>query len=306
MRAAAGSGRDGMAGMSAVVELADVRLLRPLLDVPRARLAATLGEAEQPWIEDPSNRDHRFLRSRAREVAAVSGVTGTAATFGIERAARDSEVAAVLAASAAVYPEGWASVDGKALLACGGDIGRRALAALLLCIGGNEYPPRGERLDRLYAAIVGGELGGGRTLAGCRIVPWRNLVMIVRETAAIGPDVPISGAGRYLWDGRFLLHVFGLKAAPELRLRSLGTAGWSAVAAVHKPLRDLPIPGAVRPSLPAIYDLEGVLAVPHLLYRRQGADPDSVRVVSASFRPRHLLAGAGFAVSPRLRGQIGR
>ena len=50
-------------------------------------------------------------------------------------------------------------------------------------------------------------------------------------------------------------------------------------------------------SLPALFDLDGVRAVPHLMCGRRGADPDSVRVVSAMFRPRHALAGPGFALS---------
>lgn len=303
MRAAAESGRDGMAGMSAVIELPDVRLLRPLLAIPRARLAATLDDEGQEWIEDPSNQDERFLRSLARAAAQAAGVDDAAAAFGGERAARDRDVAAVLASAAAIYPEGWASLDVSALCARGPEIGRRALAAVLLCIGANIYPPRGERLERLYDAVTGQRLAGGRTLAGCRIVPRRTGLLVVRETAAIGPNVPLAGAGRYGWDGRFVVRVFGRNIPPGLRLGRLGIDGWTAIAAAHKPLRALPIPAVVRPSLPAIYDLEGVLDVPHLMYRRQGADPDSVRVVSASFRPRHVLAGAGFAVVSTVQGQ---
>jgi hypothetical protein len=33
------------------------------------------------------------------------------------------------------------------------------------------------------------------------------------------------------------------------------------------------------------------------MYGRRGVDPDSVRIVSAMFRPRHALAGPGFAQS---------
>ena len=42
LRAAARSGPDGLAGISGVVETADLRILRPLLAVPHARLVATL------------------------------------------------------------------------------------------------------------------------------------------------------------------------------------------------------------------------------------------------------------------------
>ncbi|HEX9462583.1 MAG TPA: tRNA lysidine(34) synthetase TilS, partial [Alphaproteobacteria bacterium] len=255
----------------------------------------------------PSNRDRRFLRTVARDAAAgAPDAAATASSFGRGRAHRDGEIAAVLAAAVAVYPEGWAALDGARLSAAPPDIGRRALAQTLMCVSGNPYPPRGERLERIYDAIAGGALGAGRTLAGCRILERRDVVLIARETAAIGPDIHIAGPGRYLWDHRFVLDVAAAETTAGLILRGLGSSGWSAVAAKDKSLRALPIPPVVRTTLPAIYDLEGVRQVPHLMYRRQGADPDSVRVVSAGFRPRHVLAGAGFAVSPRLRGQIGR
>ena len=41
-------------------------LLRPLLDLPKARLVATLKAAKIPFAEDPSNRDPRFTRARLR------------------------------------------------------------------------------------------------------------------------------------------------------------------------------------------------------------------------------------------------
>jgi tRNA(Ile)-lysidine synthase len=44
----------------------DVFLVRPLLDLPKARLIATLKAAEIAYADDPSNRDPRFTRARLR------------------------------------------------------------------------------------------------------------------------------------------------------------------------------------------------------------------------------------------------
>ena len=41
-------------------------LVRPLLDIPKARLIATLQAAKIPFADDPSNRDPRFTRARLR------------------------------------------------------------------------------------------------------------------------------------------------------------------------------------------------------------------------------------------------
>jgi len=45
-----------------------IMLVRPLLDIPKARLVATLARAKIDFADDPSNRDPRFTRPRLREV----------------------------------------------------------------------------------------------------------------------------------------------------------------------------------------------------------------------------------------------
>ena len=43
-------------------------LVRPLLDIPKSRLIATLERAKIHYADDPSNRDPRFTRARLREL----------------------------------------------------------------------------------------------------------------------------------------------------------------------------------------------------------------------------------------------
>ncbi len=59
MRALSSSGPAGLAGMAVLHETPSVRLLRPLLFVPPARLRATLAAAGIGWEDDPSNADLR-------------------------------------------------------------------------------------------------------------------------------------------------------------------------------------------------------------------------------------------------------
>src|SRR5262249_17013473 len=66
IRRRAHSGPGGLAGMSAIRDLASCRLLRPLLGVARDRLAAFLDIEQQPFITDPSNLDPAFERGRLR------------------------------------------------------------------------------------------------------------------------------------------------------------------------------------------------------------------------------------------------
>ena len=67
MRLFRGSGLDGLAGIAPVTTpLPGLSLVRPLLDVGRAELAAVLAERGVTAVNDPSNRDTTFLRPRLR------------------------------------------------------------------------------------------------------------------------------------------------------------------------------------------------------------------------------------------------
>jgi tRNA(Ile)-lysidine synthase len=64
----------GVTGLGAMARLAappvngdgQIKLLRPLLDIPKSRLIATLKVEKIPFADDPSNRDPRFTRARLR------------------------------------------------------------------------------------------------------------------------------------------------------------------------------------------------------------------------------------------------
>jgi len=68
-RIARGSGIGGLAGIRRRRERDGIVLLRPLLDVAKTRLVATLRQGRISFADDPSNRDPRFLRARLRELA---------------------------------------------------------------------------------------------------------------------------------------------------------------------------------------------------------------------------------------------
>ncbi|MBO4871850.1 MAG: tRNA lysidine(34) synthetase TilS [Lachnospiraceae bacterium] len=64
-----GTGLAGLCGISATRELAPgIRLIRPLLSVPRKELESFLREEGIEWREDESNRDPSFRRNYIRQV----------------------------------------------------------------------------------------------------------------------------------------------------------------------------------------------------------------------------------------------
>jgi tRNA(Ile)-lysidine synthase len=66
MRMLRGSGIAGLAAMARESEREGVKLARPLLDIPKSQLVATLGKARITFADDPTNRDATYTRPRLR------------------------------------------------------------------------------------------------------------------------------------------------------------------------------------------------------------------------------------------------
>lgn len=68
MRFFKGSGPAGFQGIQPVRYENDTPLLRPLLEIPPEMLRTYLQEKNIEWIEDPSNRDNSYERTRVRQL----------------------------------------------------------------------------------------------------------------------------------------------------------------------------------------------------------------------------------------------
>jgi tRNA(Ile)-lysidine synthase len=76
MRMLRGSGIAGLAAMARETERDGVRLARPLLDISKSRLIATLNKAKIGFADDPTNRDTGFTRPRLRAIMPVLAEEG--------------------------------------------------------------------------------------------------------------------------------------------------------------------------------------------------------------------------------------
>ncbi len=297
LRRARQSGPDGLAAMAAVRELRGLRLLRPLLPIPKTRLRATLESLGQPWIDDPSNRDATFARARLRQAGSLDAerLALEGAAYSERRAVRDQAVAGWLAANARIDPGGFARLRLAALRAAPSELAERVVQQSLMTVGGAVYPPRRARLQGLMAALRAalrdGSDFGGRTLGGCRLIPWHDDLLMCREAGAIGDVMALRTGTWQCWDQRFDLMLTG--SAPDLTVRAFGQAGLPPWAHPARPIwRRLPAP--VRASLPAVWQHDRIVALPHL----DAVDPALVGLrVALRFRPPVPLAGPSFAIT---------
>jgi tRNA(Ile)-lysidine synthase len=276
LRLARGSGVDGLAAMAAERVSGGIHILRPLLAFGKAALTATCCAADQPWIDDPSNRNRASARVRFREARAMLAAEGLdddrlLATVGHMRRARvalEYSVDMLLAAACRWDAYGVARLAYQAFAAAPAEIALRALTRVLRVAAGAAYGPRYENLERLYDALMRGPWRDA-TLHGCCILRSDGDIVIFREAAAIGPDVALDTVSPVLWDGRFRVGI----AADELRdgfVTAVTPAGWQCAGEASA----LPaIQPAVRAALPMIVDTDGVAAIPHVGFVR----PDLAR-----------------------------
>jgi tRNA(Ile)-lysidine synthase len=291
MRRRADSGPLGLAGMSAIRELAPCRLLRPLLGFPKARLAALLEAERQPWVADPSNRNPAFerarLRAQSRSAAEEERLSAEIRAHGRARRVRENERDRLLAGAVALHPAGFAVLD-PALLMAVPEAAEGALAALVMTIGGGYYPPRRARLAHLREVLAAGG-ARGHTLGGCRFVRRRGHILVLRELARAAEPVRLVPGASLLWDRRFLVGLPETAAGPVV-ISYLGAAGVVELGRRSGRPRP-PLPRLVLPVLPAARDEGGLACVPDLGYRRaEAAKPMFL------FRPANPLSTAGFTV----------
>ena len=303
-----GSGIDGLAAM-APVRLAlepgggGVRLLRPLLPVSRDALIATLASSNQPWIDDPTNRDTRHTRPRlaaalaqlATEGLSAERLAKAAARAADDRGALDRLCTDLLAACARPSPAGFVTLDRDVWRRAPPALAVRALSRVVSTVSSAPYPPRQERLERLARRLLGDDVKAA-TLAGCRIVPQREGQLVVcREPAAASEVRSLEPGKSALWDRRFVVSLGRSAGAGSFFVRRLGRNGLAQARAMARaagmPLATDCIPAPARPALPALFDLDGLLAAPHLGFRRPSPRERVGKAeFSASFRPARPLA----------------
>ncbi|NKE48754.1 tRNA lysidine(34) synthetase TilS [Roseomonas frigidaquae] len=256
LRALAGSGATGLAGMAPARNAGGALLIRPLLAASPAWLEAVVASAGLVPVRDPSNADPRFTRARLRaaladaagEGPATAALAEAAGAFAGRRAVRQAAVAARLARAAMLSEHGFARLD---LAALGQDaVAVAALGGLLRAIGGGLHAPAPAAVAGLLARRAG-------TLGGARLT---RQGLLLREDAAMAPPVPATDG--VAWDGRFRLSG---TPGPGLMLGALG----AAAARLERPAG---LPAAVARTLPALWlpPADGrdtvLVAVPALSY----------------------------------------
>ncbi|WP_047308995.1 tRNA lysidine(34) synthetase TilS [Rhodopseudomonas palustris] len=198
MRLSRGSGIAGLAAMSRQTARDDIVLVRPLLDVPKARLLATLAKARIDFATDPSNADPRFARPRLRELMpllAAEGCDARSLARLASRAARADAALERMTDGAERYLEllnaepRRRGVDAAAFTALPAEI-RIRLLMRVLSSQGYEGPPQLGKVETLVTAL---ESAMSATVPRLKQTLAGAVVTLGGERLVIAPAPPRRG-----------------------------------------------------------------------------------------------------------------
>ncbi len=275
-RLARGSGLKGLSSMSVQKIVDGVRLLRPLLSIPKARLVATLEAVKQEWLDDLSNRNSLYTRVHIRQQLAQiennaelkirSGIV--AGKLGKFRNLLEYELVSQITDSISIFSQGYASIGMEAFKNLDNEISIKALAALIRTLSGNEHPPRTSKLEQLNELIRSNQLSKKYSIGGLLFEPLKSGDMLVyREDKAIEQEIIIKPGIATLWDKRFVIKISSdVKNLPPLTVQALGSKG---LAEVRETMGNLPKnmpPDRIIRTFPSLWSLEELLSVPHIFY----------------------------------------
>ena len=297
IRMLAGSGCDGLAGMPLVYDLmapmgGGVRLVRPLLSLQKSRLVETLQHNSQSWIDDPSNKNQIYARSRLDSVISKLGpqelllprIAKISRRAGEDRIALELVCGQSLARCVEPHPAGFFHLDWDCWKNLPNALALRVLVRIISCVSVSRFGAQLSGIEKSLQLLITNFPDRAITIGGCRIIPSSRKLLICKESRAVQGPLILEPGVPIIWDGRFRVKVS--RTAVIREKCTISQLGHGEINNLRKRSSELNnaikrIPGPARPTLPAFRDLDGMLAVPHLKYSKT----DKTHKFSALFWP---------------------
>lgn len=229
--------RNGGQGMDVCTRREGIWVVRPFLHLSKTEIRTTLQANGWPWIEDPTNTNPRFLRTKARHFLATNP-----SPFLHPRRPTDATPPHTF------WPMGFATAPLETLSPSG-------LLVLLKAVAGFINLPSPDALEQALQKL---RLGKKTTLGGCVLVPKNGTVWIVREPERICETLPCE-RGIWLWDQRWLVR---FPKRLEGTVRALGLQAYDQHARFFPNRSSLM--RLVYAGLPAVWRNEILASVPFL------------------------------------------
>lgn len=267
-RLAVSPGRRALLGMAPRRD----RLVRPLLAATAADTRAYCHARELPWVEDASNTDPRFARTRVRqEVLPVLRTLNPSAELAIAETARllrDEDYVLERAVDELLERSGTAAVPIDALRSAPPALARLAIRRLAEIAARTSRPVSREAAEEVMGLASSGGSGALDLGGGVRAIVEYGVLRFQASPDAGAPEptqLPVPGRVRFgEWEvearlgsaGEAVVSAAALGASATVRARRPGDrmrpAGLGGTKSLQDLLTDRKVPRGLRDSLPVI------------------------------------------------------
>ena len=272
-----GSGIKGLTSLQNIFEYnKDFYLLRPLLNFNKQELLSVTKKSYSSWIEDPSNKNDKFLRVRIRKMQSKLQKEGfdpkrIIKTIENLNTAKDSLEFYIFKSEKKYlkfFKEGYATLKSSIFNNEAQEVIFRVIIKAIHYVSGEYYPPRSDSLKSLMKNLSAKSFKSS-TLGGCLIEKNKNIISFYREDRNIAVETLNKTKQKTSWDDRFLVNK-NFNNQQQFVVKKLGNHGIEYLRKNKFNDYGNKIPVQAKKTLPSFWNNQGqLLFVPFVNFKNK-------------------------------------
>lgn len=272
-----GSGIKGLTSLQNIFEYnKNFYLLRPLLNFNKQELLSVTKKSYSSWIEDPSNKNDKFLRVRIRKMQSKLQKEGfdpkriikTIENLNTAKDSLDFYIFKSEKKYLKFYKEGYAILNSSMFNNEAQEVIFRVIIKAIHFVSGEYYPPRSDSLKTLMKNLSTKSFKSS-TLGGCLIEKNKNIISFFREDRNVAVENLNKTKQKTNWDDRFLVYK-NFNNKEQFIVKKLGNNGIEYLKKNKVNESGNKIPTHAKKTLPSFWNNKGdLLFVPFVNFKNK-------------------------------------
>ena len=267
-----GSGIKGLTSLQNIFEYnKNFYLLRPLLNFNKQELLSVTKKSYSSWIEDPSNKNDKFLRVRIRKMQSKLQKEGfdpkriikTIENLNTAKDSLDFYIFKSEKKYLKFYKEGYAILNSSMFNNEAQEVIFRVIIKAIHFVSGEYYPPRSDSLKTLMKNLSTKSFKSS-TLGGCLIEKNKNIISFFREDRNVAVENLNKIKQKTNWDDRFLVYK-NFNNKEQFIVKKLGNNGIEYLKKNKVNESGNKIPTHAKKTLPSFWNNNGELLFVHFI-----------------------------------------
>ncbi len=192
-----------------------LQILRPLLNFRKERLVATCKRFKVNWINDPSNKDERYERTRIRnklknyDIRKLKDLSNELKKIILKNSKTEKKICEFISKSVRFYDYGLFEIKKKNILNLSNDISVEIFKKLLTTCSGKVFPPRKKSI-LIFLKKFEKRRSFVHTLHSCYMSSDKRTLRIYREPSKTRKNIInkilVKKGEKMIWDERFKIY----------------------------------------------------------------------------------------------------